>query len=229
MFASTRTAKAPPKASNFTNPPHATFPPPFSKPMSQAKPNPPAVDGTDLYIGIVASRYNNDLVEELLQRVRATLRKSRVAAGSIKILRVPGAAELPYVANMLAQTEEYDCIITLGIILAGDTQHHEILANSTAIALQGIALQSEIPVINGILTVNTREQALERISGTHDRGAEFAHAALEMAWHHVQLGDYLDALDAEAEREAREADGYTSYDEEDDDTFGNGRSPFDKN
>ncbi|MDR2430433.1 MAG: 6,7-dimethyl-8-ribityllumazine synthase [Puniceicoccales bacterium] len=196
--------------------------------MSQAKPNATAIDGTDLYIGIVAARYNNDLVEDLLQRVRATLRKARVAAGSIKTLRVPGAAELPYVANMLAQTEEYDCIIALGIILAGDTQHHEILANSTAIALQGIALQSEIPIINGILTVHTREQALERINGPHDRGAEFANAALEMAWHHVQLGDYLDALDAEAERDAREAEGYAN-DEEEDDPFGNTRSPFDKN
>ncbi|MDR2845412.1 MAG: 6,7-dimethyl-8-ribityllumazine synthase [Puniceicoccales bacterium] len=200
--------------------------------MSQDKPTIPLVDGTDLSFAVVAARYNNDLVETLLKRVRATLRKARVSDSSIKVLRVPGAAELPYVANMLAQTSEYACVIVLGVIIAGETNHHEVLANSTAVALQGIALQSEVPVINGILTVNSREQAEARASGELDRGAEFANAALEMAWHHVQLGDYLDALDAEAEREeqAHEADEFSDFDDDgDSDDFGTGRSPFQHN
>lgn len=198
--------------------------------MSQNKPDRAPVDGTDLYFGIVASRYNNDLVEALLKRVRATLRQSRVEEGSIKVLRAPGAAELPYVANMLAQTGEYDCIIALGVIVKGDTNHDEVLAHSTALTLQGIALQTEVPVINGILSVNTREQAEERVNGATDRGAEFAAAALEMAWHRVQLGDYLDNLDNEAEREEADSE-FLEFggDDDEDDDFNSGRSPFHKN
>ncbi|MDR1498599.1 MAG: 6,7-dimethyl-8-ribityllumazine synthase [Puniceicoccales bacterium] len=198
--------------------------------MSQKKPDMPLVDGTDLYFGIVAARYNNDLVEALLERVRATLRQSRVGESSIKVLRVPGAAELPYVANMLAQTGEYDCIIVLGVIVKGDTNHDRVLANSTALSLQGIAMQTEVPVINGILTVNTRAQAEVRINGEADRGAEFAAAALEMAWHRVQLSDYLDNLDNEEARE-RAASEYLEFgsDDEDDDDFNTGRPPFHKN
>ncbi|MDR2863359.1 MAG: 6,7-dimethyl-8-ribityllumazine synthase [Puniceicoccales bacterium] len=210
--------------------------------MSQDKPATSAVDGADIYIGIVAARYNNELVEALIKRARATLRKARVQESSIKVLRVPGAAELPYVVNMLAQTDEYDCIIALGVIIAGDTQHHEVLANSTAVALQGIALQSEVPVINGVLTVNNRAQAEERVTGAMDRGAEFANAALEMAWHRVHLGDYLEALDAEADKQELEAEqqqmeagsfpGFSDDaddDDDDEDEFGDGRSPFHKN
>ena len=204
--------------------------------MSTDKPVVSTVDGTDLFFGIVASRYNNELVEALLERVRAELRTAKVAEGSIKVLRVPGASELPYVANMLAQTGEYDCVIALGLIIAGDTLHHEVIAQSTAVALQGIAMQTEVPVINGILTTNTREQAEERVTGQLDRGAEFAHAALEMAWHHVQLGDYLDALDDElARQQSEDTDAALQNfmedmdDEDEGDSFGNGRSPFHKN
>ena len=205
--------------------------------MSKDKPSAPNIDGSDLYIGIVASRFNADLVDKLVERVRETLRKHKVAAGSIKLLRVPGANELPYVANMLAQTDEYDCVIALGVVLAGETNHHEHIAHATGVALQGIAIQSEVPVINGIIVAPTREQAEARIFGDMDRGAEFAHAAVEMAWHRVQLCDYLDTLDeeaAKAEREAFEA-GELDDEEDDDKGFGGsgdgkgGRNPFHKN
>jgi 6,7-dimethyl-8-ribityllumazine synthase len=175
------------------------------------------VDGTDLFIAIVASRYNEQYVEPLLQKVRETLQKNRVAESSIRVLRVPGAAEIPYAAQMLALTNEYDAIIALGLILKGDTDHASTLATTTAYALQGVALQNEIPVINGILSVNNVEQAEERVNGPADRGTEFANTALEMAWHRVRLSDYLDTLDAEAECEGREAAGRLGPDEADDD------------
>ena len=200
--------------------------------MSQDKPSAPNIDGTDLFIGIVASRFNADLVDKLVERVRETLRKNKVAAGSIKVLRVPGANEIPYVANMLAQTDEYDAIITLGVVLAGETNHHEHIAHSTGVALQGIGIQTEVPVINGIIVANTRAQAEARDFGEMDRGAEFAHAALEMAWHRVQLCDYLDTLDEEAAREEREAFEIDDEDEDDSPGFGDGkggRNPFHKN
>ncbi|MDR2513358.1 MAG: 6,7-dimethyl-8-ribityllumazine synthase [Puniceicoccales bacterium] len=200
--------------------------------MSQDKPKKASVDGTDLYFGIVAARYNNELVEALIKRVRATLREARVSEKSIKVLRVPGAAEVPYVASMLAHTDEYDCLIALGVVVKGDTNHNEVLAHSTAIELQAIATRTEIPVINGILSVETREQAEERVNGKTDRGAEFARAAIEMAWHRVQLGDYLDSLDAEYERSAMaaEAQDFLGFDSDDEDgDFNPGRSPFHKN
>lgn len=205
--------------------------------MSKDKPSSARIDGTDLYIGIVASRFNADLVDKLVERCRDTLRKNKVAAGSIKLLRVPGANEIPYVANMLAQTDEYDAIIALGVVLAGETNHHEHIAHATGVALQGIGIQSEIPVINGIIVTDTREQAESRVLGDMDRGAEFAHAALEMAWHRVQLCDYLDALDEEAAREEQESFEAGMDDDDDDDEPGfggdsdgkGGRNPFHKN
>jgi 6,7-dimethyl-8-ribityllumazine synthase len=209
--------------------------------MSKDKPkNTPAFDGTDFVIGIIASRYNNDLVEALLKDVRAALRKAKVADASIKVLRVPGAAEIPYVANMLALTDEYDCLIALGVIIKGDTNHDEVLANSTALTLQGISVQSETPVINGIISANTREQAQERTSGGQARGATFATAALEMAWHHAQLGDYLDSLfdideDEEGDDENAEEMDYLEYEKkiygkgDDDDDDGDDFPPFNKN
>ena len=201
--------------------------------MSLDKPAPQKIDGTDLYIAIVASRFNSELVDHLVERVRDTLRKSKVAPGSIKLLRVPGANEIPYVANMLAQTDEYDCVIALGVVLAGETNHHEHIAHATGVALQGIGIQSEVPVINGIIVANTLEQAKARVFGDMDRGAEFAHAALEMAWHRVQLCDYLDALDEEAAREEQER--LDAENDDEDDNFGGssdgkgGRNPFHKN
>jgi 6,7-dimethyl-8-ribityllumazine synthase len=69
-------------------------------------------------------------------------------------LRVPGLGELPYVANMTASSGEVDCVIALGVVIAGDTPHHEIIAQSTAHALQDIAIRSEVPVINGIIVTN---------------------------------------------------------------------------
>jgi len=134
---------------------------------------------------------------------------------------------------MLAQTDEYDCVIALGVVLAGETNHHEHIAHATGIALQGIGIQSEVPVINGIIIANSREQAEARVFGEMDRGAEFAQAALEMAWHRVQLCDYLDALDEEAAREEQ-----AEFEADDDDSgpeFGGpsdgkgGRNPFHKN
>jgi 6,7-dimethyl-8-ribityllumazine synthase len=97
------------------------------------------------------------------------------------IERVPGSAELPYAASALADHTRFDAVIALGVVIAGDTSHHEIIGNSTAQALQEISIRQKIPVINGILVVNTIEQAQARIDGTINRGKEFALAALEMA------------------------------------------------
>jgi 6,7-dimethyl-8-ribityllumazine synthase len=167
--------------------------------MSDNPPDPSLIDGADFFIGIVASRYNGELVDALLERTLKTLRAHGVRTRNIEVLRVPGANELPYAAHMLAATGELDCLIALGVVVAGETTHHEVISFGTAYALHSVGMQSEIPVINGILTVSSLEQAAERITGARDRGAEFARAALQMAWHKLKLVERLDAIEEKKE------------------------------
>jgi 6,7-dimethyl-8-ribityllumazine synthase len=167
--------------------------------MSDSPPTPAPIDGADYFLGIVAARYNGELVDALLARVVAVLREHGVRERNIEILRVPGSNEIPYVAHMLAATGEFDCLIALGVVVSGETAHHEVISYGTAYSLHSIGMQSEIPVINGILTVNSLEQAHERIIAPRDRGAEFARAALQMAQHKLQLVERLDELEDEKE------------------------------
>jgi len=163
--------------------------------MSQDKPSSPNISGAKFVFSIVAASYNQDLVEALLQKTVATLTQANVAPQNIRVLRVPGSGELPYVAHMTASSSEFDCVIVLGVVIAGDTPHHEIIAQSTALALQEVAIRSEVPVINGIVVTNNRAQAEQRCIGSLDRGTEFAQAALVMAQHRQTLGERLDTLD----------------------------------
>jgi 6,7-dimethyl-8-ribityllumazine synthase len=167
--------------------------------MSKNPPETTPIDGAVFFIGVVASRYNGELVDTLLERTVKTLKEHGVRARNIEVLRVPGANELPYAAHMLAATNEFDCLIALGVVVAGETTHHEVISYGTAYALHSVGMQSEVPVINGILTVSSLEQAAERITGAHDRGAEFARAALQMAWHKLKLVERLDAIEEKSE------------------------------
>ncbi len=147
--------------------------------MSFDNPNNLHIDGRNMRIAIVASRYNGMLVDSLLKNALAAL--TLADAPPPRIERVPGSAELPYAASVLADHTQLDAIIALGVVIAGDTSHHTIIGESTALALQEISIRQKVPVINGILVVNTTEQAQERAGETINRGKEFALAALEMA------------------------------------------------
>jgi len=204
--------------------------------MSKNKPTHRPEARQDLRFAIVASRYNSKHVDHLLARVREKLRESKIPAGSIDISRVPGANELPYIANLLALTGDYDCIIALGVIIAGETPHHEIIAHSTASALQAIGLDTQVPIINGIIVTNNEAQADERVFGETDRGAEFANAALDIASAGLRLARYLEELDRnDIERERNEEIFGSNFldDDDDDDVSGDfplgGSSPFHKN
>ena len=165
--------------------------------MSQNKPISQPINGADFVFSIVAASYNSALVDALLQRAVKTLLASGVKENNIRTLRVPGSGELPYVAHMTAMSGECDCVIVLGVVIAGDTPHHEIIAHSTAHALQETSLRSEVPVINGIVVTNTRAQAEARCTGDLDRGTEFAQAALVMAGHRKVLSERLDQIEDE--------------------------------
>jgi 6,7-dimethyl-8-ribityllumazine synthase len=182
--------------------------------MSDNPPDPAKIDGADFFIGIVAARYNGALVDALLERVTKVLKEHGVRPRNIEVLRVPGSNEIPYAAHMLAATGQFDCLIALGVVIAGETPHHTVISHGTAYSLHSIGMQSEIPVINGILTVESKEQAGERIAGRHNRGAEFALAALEMAWHKLKLVERLDALEDRKEEFGEEDD-----DDDDDEGF----------
>jgi 6,7-dimethyl-8-ribityllumazine synthase len=147
--------------------------------MSLTAPATRRIDGAPFRIGIVAARFNEALVDGLLARVDAGLRASRVKAANITVVRVPGSHEVPWAAQALARRS--DCVIGLGVLIAGDTSHHEMVGASVSQALQGVALATRVPMINGVLVVNSLAQAKARCTGKINRGAEFAAAALEMA------------------------------------------------
>ncbi len=140
-----------------------------------------SLDGSACRIGIVAARYNSELVDALVAQVRDYLRQAKVADEAISVWRVPGSNEVPVaVAGMLAQGS-YDTAIALGVIIRGDTIHYEVIAEASAHALQQAALAAGVPVINGIVVAENDAQARDRCLGPVNRGAEFAWAALEMA------------------------------------------------
>ena len=149
--------------------------------MSLAAPELRRIDGATMRIGIVAARFNAPLVDGLLERVRHTLLGAGVNPARIRVVRVPGSHEVPWAAQALAAGGRCDCVIGLGVLIAGDTSHHELVGASVSHALQRVALATRVPVINGVMAVNTMAQARARCVGKINRGAEFASAALAMA------------------------------------------------
>ncbi len=147
--------------------------------MSFDAPHNALPDGRGFRFAIAAASYNPSIVDELVHRAVATLEASGTTQPVIE--RVPGSAELPYAASLMAASGEFDAIIVIGVVIAGDTSHHQIIGDSTAAALQGLSIQSGVPVINGILVVENQQQAEVRAGATINRGKEFAEAALAMA------------------------------------------------
>lgn len=139
------------------------------------------IDGAELRFGIVAARFNAALVDGLLDRAIDGLKAAGVRGSHVAVVRVPGSHEVPWAAHAFAVGGECDCVIALGVLIGGDTSHHELVGQSVSHALQRVALETTVPVINGVIVVDTQAQAKARCIGKIDRGAEFAAAALEMA------------------------------------------------
>lgn len=146
--------------------------------MSDHYPTSEKHDGQGLKIGIACARFNADLTEALLARVTDALHS---AGATCHTLMVPGSLELPYALQELARRGQSHALIALGVVVAGDTNHHEHIAYATSYGLQKVALEARIPVINGILVTENREQAEARTRGPVDKGGHFAAAAMEMA------------------------------------------------
>ena len=138
----------------------------------------PDLDGSGLRIGIVVSRFNPKVGEGLLAACTAALAKHGVHASDICVVTVPGALEAPLALQKMANTDRYDALIALGAVIRGETYHFEIVANESASGITAVALDSGVPVANGILTTENDEQAMARVK---QKGADCAAAAIEMA------------------------------------------------
>ena len=137
---------------------------------------------SDLSIVLVLSRFNSLIGDRLLEGALDTLRRHGVSDDDITLVRVPGAFEIPLAASALAKSGKYDAVICLGAVIRGATAHFDYVAGPMASGLAGIAIQTGVPVLFGVLTTDTIEQALER-AGTKagNKGADVAAAAIEMA------------------------------------------------
>ncbi|WP_163100670.1 6,7-dimethyl-8-ribityllumazine synthase [Peribacillus alkalitolerans] len=137
--------------------------------------------GTGLRVGIVVGRFNEFITSKLLGGAMDALVRHGVQESDIDVAWVPGAFEIPVVAKKMA-TGDYDAIVTLGTVIRGATTHYDYVCNEVAKGVAAVSLQSEIPVIFGVLTTESIEQAIER-AGTKagNKGYESAVAAIEMA------------------------------------------------
>ena len=149
--------------------------------MSLSAPALASPDGAPFRVGIVAARFNAGLAAAMIARVPARLRHAGVKEARLAVVRVPGSHEVPWAAQALAARGRRDVVIALGVLIGGDTSHHELVGQSVSHALQRVALDTGTPVINGVIVADTRAQAAARCGGRIDRGAEFAAAGLEMA------------------------------------------------
>ena len=131
---------------------------------------------------IVAARFNQDVVDRLVQGAQDGFKSSRVAEDSIDLSWVPGSFEIPLVAQRLASSGKYAAVVCLGAVIRGDTDHYDFIATEAARGVAQASLATGVPVIFGILTCATEEQALDRAGGKEgNKGYDAALAAIEMA------------------------------------------------
>jgi 6,7-dimethyl-8-ribityllumazine synthase len=126
-------------------------------------------------LGIVASRFNREISDQLLERARAAAAKLGIK--DCFVVQVPGALEIPLTLQWLAQLGRFDALVALGCVIRGETRHFEIVADESARGLMDVSLEFGIPIANGILTTEDEAQAVARL----DKGAEAVQVALDMA------------------------------------------------
>jgi 6,7-dimethyl-8-ribityllumazine synthase len=135
------------------------------------------LDGSGLRIAIACGRFNDVITDQLLVGCRERLTELGVKSDDVFEVWTPGSFELPLVAKRLAETGSYDAVVTLGVVIRGDTPHFDIVAGECAAGVLRAQLETGVPIVFGVLTTNTPEQAIERIGN----GRDDADAAVEMA------------------------------------------------
>ena len=139
------------------------------------------LDATGKKFGIVISRFNSFFTEQLLKGAEDCLVRHGAGTDDIVLVRVPGAAEIPLAVQKLAQSKKFNAVIALGCVIQGATPHAELINTQVSRALCSIGLESNVPVLSGLIAADTIEQAVER-SGTKagNKGWDAAAAAIEM-------------------------------------------------
>ena len=137
--------------------------------------------GKGVRVGIVASRFNDFVTSRLLESAVETLVRNGVGEDQIEIARVPGAFEIPLVSKKMALSQRFDAILCLGAVIRGETPHFEYVSAEVSRGIAEVSLEVGVPLIHGVLTTDTVEQAIERSGGrAKNKGEEAALAALEM-------------------------------------------------
>lgn len=136
------------------------------------------LNGKNLRIGIVMSRFNAEISEGLLAACESALLKQGVSENDITLVGVPGSLEIPLALQKMANTGKFDALIALGAVIRGETYHFEIVANQSAGGVASVQLDTGVPVANGILTTDNEKQVQARIQ---QKGADAAEVAIEMA------------------------------------------------
>ncbi|SHN31676.1 6,7-dimethyl-8-ribityllumazine synthase [Gracilibacillus kekensis] len=138
--------------------------------------------GTGLKVGVVVGRFNEFITGKLLSGAEDAFRRHGVAVEDVEVAWVPGAFEIPLVAKKMAETNKYDAVVTLGTVIRGSTPHFDYVSSEVSKGVASVSMDAGIPVIFGVLTTDTIEQAIER-AGTKagNKGAEAAVSAIEMA------------------------------------------------
>lgn len=152
------------------------------------------LDGHDLRIGIVQARFNANIGDGLLVACLEELTRLGVADEDILHVTVPGALEIPLVLQKLADTEQFDALIALGAVIRGETYHFELVANESGAGIARVALNSDIPIANAVLTTENDAQSEARMA---QKGADAARVAVEMANLAIALEELADATDSD--------------------------------
>ena len=141
--------------------------------------------------GVVASRFNEFIVRPLLDGALDAIKRHGGDLGAVDVVWVPGSYEIPLVAKRLALSERYDAVVCLGAVIRGATAHFDYVAGGAASGISAVALEANMPVIFGVLTTDTIEQAIER-AGTKagNKGFEAAMTAIEMASLMDRIGEH---------------------------------------
>jgi 6,7-dimethyl-8-ribityllumazine synthase len=139
------------------------------------------IDQTNKKIAIVASKFNDLIVKQLISGAQESLETHGIDESNIDIIWVPGALEIPMVAKRIAQVQKYDGIVTLGAVIKGDTDHYDLVINGVANGISQISLSTDVPIVFGVLTTDTLEKAQQRSGAkSGNKGAEVALSLLEL-------------------------------------------------
>jgi len=145
------------------------------------------MDATGLHFGVVVSRFNQAITDALLDGALRVLKKNGALDEDIDIVSVPGAFEIPGAANQMGQLDRFEALICLGAVIQGETPHFDYICSEVSRGIGQLPIELGIPVIFGILTTSTVEQAIARAGAQNNKGAEAAMAAIEMAHLYQQL------------------------------------------